>query len=93
MLLDGKDWAEFGHVPSKKWTFNQVAKEIAEQTIRLAGSNKGIVDEAIKVSIYSPTVIPLTIVDLPGMVKVGFVKIVLDDIIQSRCSLSTHFCL
>lgn len=58
--------------PKKKWPFNKVGKEINEQTIRLAGSNKGIVNVPIKVSVYSPNVIPLTVVDLPGIVKVSF---------------------
>lgn len=79
-ILETKEWVEFGHdtdIPKKRYPLSKVAKEILEQTNKLAGTNKGIVSVPIKVSVYSASVVPLTVVDLPGIVKVncyGMVK-------------------
>lgn len=70
-ISEDKEWAQFGHDSERnRWPLNKVAKEISDQTNRLAGNNKGIVDVVIRVSVYSPHVVPLTVVDLPGIVKV-----------------------
>lgn len=47
-----------------------IRKEIEEQTIRIAGSDKNISEEPISLTIYSPYVVDLTLVDLPGITKV-----------------------
>jgi len=47
-----------------------VRKEIEEQTLRIAGSEKNISDEPINLCIYSPNLVDLTLVDLPGITKV-----------------------
>ena len=45
-------------------------KEIENQTQLLAKEEKDISDEPICLTIYSPYVVDLTMVDLPGITKV-----------------------
>lgn len=66
------EWAEFHHIPSRRFTdFGDVKREIENETARVAGSNKGINRQPINLKIYSPHVLNLTLVDLPGLTKVG----------------------
>lgn len=63
--------AQFLHNPSKTYTdFIEVRKEIEEETVREAGDNKGISRNPIHLKIYSPHVLNLTVVDLPGLMKI-----------------------
>ncbi|KAK5258741.1 Dynamin-related GTPase protein, partial [Exophiala xenobiotica] len=65
------EWAEFHHIPGRKFTnFNQVRVEIENETARIAGNNKGINRQPINLKIFSPHVLNLTLVDLPGLTKV-----------------------
>lgn len=65
------EWAEFHHIPGRKFRdFNQVRAEIENETSRIAGNNKGINRQPINLKIYSPHVLNLTLVDLPGLTKV-----------------------
>ncbi|KIW22199.1 uncharacterized protein PV07_12110 [Cladophialophora immunda] len=65
------EWAEFHHIPGRKFTdFNQVRAEIENETARIAGNNKGINRQPINLKIFSPHVLNLTLVDLPGLTKV-----------------------
>src|SRR5271170_541512 len=65
------EWAEFHHIPGRKFKdFNQVRAEIENETARIAGNNKGINRQPINLKIYSPHVLNLTLVDLPGLTKV-----------------------
>ncbi|KAI9020062.1 Dynamin central region-domain-containing protein [Phycomyces nitens] len=67
---DGPDYAEFLHVPQKKfYDFNDVRREIEDDTARIAGHNKGIARKPIHLKIYSKKVLNLTLVDLPGLTK------------------------
>ena len=45
-------------------------QEIIEDTDRICGSNKGIHRDQIGLRLYSPKVITLTLVDLPGITRV-----------------------
>ncbi|KAK9749520.1 hypothetical protein RND81_02G131500 [Saponaria officinalis] len=66
------EWAEFMHLPRKKFTdFAAVRKEIADETDRETGRSKAISSVPIHLSIYSPYVVNLTLVDLPGLTKVA----------------------
>lgn len=66
------EWAEFHHVPGRKWyDFNEVKREIEAETARIAGNNKGINRQPINLKIFSPHVLNLTLVDLPGLTKVS----------------------
>lgn len=66
-----RDWAEFHHLPGRKLEdFAQVKKEIETETARIAGNNKGINRQPINLKIFSPKVLNLTLIDLPGLTKV-----------------------
>jgi dynamin 1-like protein len=65
------EWGEFLHIPGKRfYNFEDIRKEIANETSRIAGKNKGISRLPINLKIYSPKVLNLTLVDLPGITKV-----------------------
>ena len=65
------EWAEFHHIPGQRIRdFAQVKKEIETETARIAGHNKGINRQPINLKIFSPHVLSLTLVDLPGLTKV-----------------------
>ncbi|CAM4547321.1 unnamed protein product [Leuciscus chuanchicus] len=65
------EYAEFLHCKGKKFTdFDEVRQEIEAETDRITGQNKGISPVPINLRVYSPNVLNLTLVDLPGMTKV-----------------------
>lgn len=65
------EWAEFHHLPNRRFNdFQDVKREIENETARVAGNNKGITRQPINLKIYSPHVLNLTLVDLPGLTKV-----------------------
>ncbi|KAH1074251.1 hypothetical protein J1N35_026579 [Gossypium stocksii] len=68
----GTECAEFLHAPKKRFTdFVAVRKEIADETDRITGKTKQISNIPIHLSIYSPNVVNLTLIDLPGLTKVA----------------------
>ncbi|XLR16865.1 hypothetical protein S83_044803 [Arachis hypogaea] len=69
---DGQEYAEFLHLPRKRFTdFAAVRKEISDETDRITGKTKQISNIPIQLSIYSPHVVNLTLIDLPGLTKVA----------------------
>ncbi|GAB4861591.1 hypothetical protein Ancab_036784 [Ancistrocladus abbreviatus] len=69
---ENREWAEFMHLPRKRFTdFAAVRKEIADETDRETGRSKQISSVPIHLSIYSPNVVNLTLIDLPGLTKVA----------------------
>lgn len=67
-----QDYAEFLHMPKRRFTdFSLVRKEIQDETDRLTGKTKQISPVPIHLSIYSPYVVNLTLIDLPGLTKVA----------------------
>ncbi|KAJ7962579.1 dynamin-like protein [Quillaja saponaria] len=71
-INEGREYAEFMHMPKKKFTdFAAVRKEISDETDRETGQSKMISTVPIHLSIYSPNVVNLTLVDLPGLTKVA----------------------
>ncbi|KJY00017.1 dynamin GTPase Dnm1 like protein [Zymoseptoria brevis] len=65
------EWGEFNHMPGRRfYDFQEVKREIESETARIAGTNKGINRQPINLKIYSPHVLSLTLVDLPGLTKV-----------------------
>ncbi|XP_057800261.1 phragmoplastin DRP1E-like [Salvia miltiorrhiza] len=70
---DGQqEYAEFGHLPRRKFSdFGLVRKEIQDETDRITGKTKQISPVPIHLSIYSPNVVNLTLIDLPGLTKVA----------------------
>ena len=68
---EGEDYCEFFLKPNEKITdFSKVTKEIIIQTEKIAGKEKLISDKPIIMKIFSSKLIDLTLVDLPGLVKV-----------------------
>ncbi|KAG5548431.1 hypothetical protein RHGRI_013949 [Rhododendron griersonianum] len=66
-----EEYGEFLHLPGKRfYDFAEIRKEIQAETEREAGGNKGVSDKQIRLKIYSPNVLDITLVDLPGITKV-----------------------
>ncbi|XDV13726.1 hypothetical protein PO909_002078, partial [Leuciscus waleckii] len=72
-LVNNKaEYAEFLHCKGRKFVdFDEVRQEIEAETDRITGSNKGISPIPINLRVYSPHVLNLTLIDLPGMTKVA----------------------
>ncbi|KAM3833044.1 dynamin-1-like protein isoform 2-T2 [Vipera latastei] len=69
--IDAEEWGKFLHTKNKLYTdFDDIRQEIENETERISGNNKGISPEPIHLKIFSPNVVNLTLVDLPGMTKV-----------------------
>ncbi|OQO14135.1 Vacuolar protein sorting-associated protein 1 [Cryoendolithus antarcticus] len=65
------EWGEFLHIPGQKfYDFNKIREEIVKETESKTGKNAGISPAPINLRIYSPNVLTLTLVDLPGLTKV-----------------------
>lgn len=65
------EYVEFAHRKGEKYSdYNQVRREIENETESVAGMNKGISTSPIIVKIFSPNVVDLNLVDLPGITKV-----------------------
>ncbi|XP_030428315.1 dynamin-3 isoform X7 [Gopherus evgoodei] len=65
------EYGEFLHCKGRKFTdFDEVRQEIEAETDRVTGLNKGISSIPINLRVYSPHVLSLTLVDLPGITKV-----------------------
>ncbi|KAF9233858.1 dynamin protein dnm1 [Melanogaster broomeanus] len=64
------EWAQFLHIDKRFTDFNEVRREIEQETYRVAGQNKGISKLPISLRVYSPNVLDLTLVDLPGLTKI-----------------------
>lgn len=63
-------WGEFLHKKSKKFfDFHAIKEEIAAETDRVVGGVQ-ISSEPIRLRIFSPHVLTMTLVDLPGMTRV-----------------------
>lgn len=68
---DPTEWGEFLHLPNRRfYSFHAIRDEIARETSRIAGRNKGISRLPINLKIYSDRVLNLTLVDLPGLTKI-----------------------
>lgn len=68
-----EEWGEFLHKPGVKfYNFDDIRDEIVADTDRKTGGDagKGVSPEPINLRIFSPNVLTLTLVDLPGITKV-----------------------
>ena len=66
------EYGVFMHIAGKKFTdFNAIRAEIEAETDRGAGKGKSVSSKPINLRIYSPRVLNLTLVDLPGLTKVA----------------------
>uniref|UniRef100_A0A8C9ZK48 Dynamin-1-like protein n=1 Tax=Sander lucioperca TaxID=283035 RepID=A0A8C9ZK48_SANLU len=67
--IDGEEWGKFLHTKNKIYTdFEEIRQEIEAETQRISGNQK--FNEPIHLRIFSPHVVNLTLVDLPGITKV-----------------------
>ncbi|KAG1765289.1 P-loop containing nucleoside triphosphate hydrolase protein [Suillus placidus] len=64
------EWGQFLHIDKRFTDFYEIRKETEQETFRFAGQNKGISKLPISLKIYSPDVLDLTLVDLPGLTKI-----------------------
>ncbi|KAH6641555.1 Dynamin central region-domain-containing protein [Chaetomium tenue] len=68
---NAEEWGEFLHIPGQKfYDFNKIRDEISRETEAKVGRNAGISPAPINLRIYSPNVLNLTLVDLPGLTRV-----------------------
>ena len=68
---DPREYGEFLHKKGQKYyDFRLITAEIENQTDVVAGGQKNISSTPISLTIYSPKVLDLTMVDLPGLTKV-----------------------
>jgi len=65
------EWGEFLHRKNEQFSdFEKIREEIMRETDRLVGKNKGVSSKPITLKIFSPRVLNITLVDLPGITKV-----------------------
>lgn len=66
-----QEYGEFKHAPGRLYSdFDEIRREIEQETDRSTGKNKGISPIPINLEIHSPHVLNLTLIDLPGLTKV-----------------------
>lgn len=73
--LGEEEWCEFPHLPENEsfvTDFDSIPNIINAEVTKRAGGSKGIVKEELVIRIISPNVINLTVVDLPGIVRVSY---------------------
>lgn len=67
----GQEYAVFGHKPQQRFiNYADVRAEIENDTKAIVRDDMGVSNIPINLTIFSPHVVNLTLVDLPGMVKV-----------------------
>uniref|UniRef100_A0AAV1UHD8 Uncharacterized protein n=1 Tax=Peronospora matthiolae TaxID=2874970 RepID=A0AAV1UHD8_9STRA len=84
-----EEWGEFLHIPGHKFTdFHEIRQEIEKETDRITGKNKGISNKSINLKVFSPHVLNLTLVDLPGITKVpvGDQPVDIEEQIRDMCT-------
>ncbi|KAF1775047.1 Dynamin-type guanine nucleotide-binding (G) domain [Phytophthora cactorum] len=84
-----EEWGEFLHLPGQKFSdFNEIRREIEKETDRITGKNKGISNKSINLKVFSPYVLNLTLVDLPGITKVpvGDQPVNIEEQIRDMCT-------
>jgi len=72
-LINGPtEYGEFLHCKGQKFmSFPDIMKEIEAETDRVTGGNKGISNLPINLRVYSPAVLNITLIDLPGLTKIA----------------------
>jgi len=67
-----QEYGEFLHAKGQRFdSFDAIREEIEAETDRATGSNRGISNRPINLRVYSPHVLNLTLIDLPGLTKVA----------------------
>lgn len=66
------EYGEFTHLPGQRfYNFEDIMNEISAETEKAVGPTKNVTKEPIFLQIWSPHVLNLTLVDLPGITKVS----------------------
>ncbi|KAJ5066401.1 dynamin [Anaeramoeba ignava] len=66
------EYGVFLHKSKEKfYDFNEIREEIERDTDRVTGRNKGLSPLPINLRLYSPHVVNLTLIDLPGVTKIA----------------------
>ncbi|KAI1289195.1 Dynamin-1 [Halotydeus destructor] len=69
---DCSEYWQFEHLDDRIFTTAlEVREEIARRTDEIAGSDKGVTNIAITLKFFSPRVLDLTLVDLPGLTRIA----------------------
>lgn len=64
------EYGVFAHKPNKQfYDFDEIRNEIVSQTERETGTGVCVTDKPINLKIYSPNVVNLTLIDLPGITR------------------------
>lgn len=74
----------------KYYNFDEVCKRIIEETDKVAGVNKNIVDDPIKLTIFSSDCPDLTIIDLPGITRIDISG--QKDVYKVTSEMAAHYC-
>jgi dynamin 1-like protein len=66
-----QEYGEFAHKPGEIFTdFEKIDQEIVAETDRVTGTGRNVSPDPIRLKLWSPNVLNLTLVDLPGLTKV-----------------------
>ncbi|KAJ6228641.1 dynamin [Anaeramoeba flamelloides] len=66
------EYGQFLHKGERKYfDFKEIEDEIVRDTDRITGKNKGLSPIPINLKLYSPSVVNLTMIDLPGVTKIA----------------------
>ncbi|KAI1289190.1 Dynamin-1 [Halotydeus destructor] len=88
---EGEEYWIFQHLPTKKFVKpDEVRYEIQRKTTEMAGSSKGVTDTPITLKFYSPKVLDLTLVDLPGLTRIAIAGQPADIADQIRSLVMAH---
>ena len=64
-------WGKFRHSGETRFEdFDEIRDEISKETDKMAGTNRGISSDPIRLRIFSQHVLNLTLIDLPGITRV-----------------------
>jgi len=93
-LINGPtEYGEFLHCKGQKFMdFTSIMKEIEDETDRVTGQNKGISNLPINLRVYSPHVLNITLIDLPGLTKIAVGDQPSDIGEQIRDMIMTYIC-
>jgi len=93
-LINGPtEYGEFLHCKGQKFMdFLSIMKEIEDETDRVTGENRGISNLPINLRVYSPNVLNITLIDLPGLTKLAVGDQPVDIGEQIRDMIMTYIC-
>jgi len=93
-LINGPtEYGEFLHCKKQKFMdFLSIMKEIEDETDRVTGTHKGISNLPINLRVYSPHVLNITLIDLPGLTKLAVGDQPTDIGEQIRDMIMTYIC-